>query len=55
MATDVSVWGSTEKVIEGLQKVVDAGAQMLMLNPVFDHMWHLSMLREEVISQLRRG
>ena len=54
MAVNVSVWGSTEKVIEDLQKVIDAGAQMLMLNPVFDHMWHLSMLREEVIPHLRR-
>ena len=54
MAVNVSVWGSTEKVIEDLQKVIGAGAQMLMLNPVFDHMWHLSMLREEVIPHLRR-
>ena len=54
MAVNVSVWGSPEKVIEDLQKVIDAGAQMLMLNPVFDHMWHLSMLREEVIPHLRR-
>ena len=55
MAADVSVWGCTENVIEGLQEVIDAGAEMLMLNPVFDYMWHLSILKEEVIPQLQKS
>ena len=29
--------------------LIDSGAGMLMFNPVFDHMFHLKTLREEVI------
>ena len=53
LGSRVSVWGSVPQCIEGLQKVVDAGAQMLMLNPVFDDMEHLEVLSSEVIPQLR--
>lgn len=53
MASEVSVWGSAERCAEGLAEVVDGGAQMLMLNPVFDHMEHLEALHEEVIPHLR--
>ena len=52
MASRVSVWGSVDRCVEGLSEVVDAGAGMLMLNPVFDHMEHLEMLRQEIIPQL---
>ena len=48
MAAEVSVWGSIEACAEGLQEVVDAGAEMLMLNPVFDYDEHLETLMSEV-------
>ena len=48
MGAEVSVWGSVEECVEGLQEVVDAGAEMLMLNPVFDYDEHLETLMSEV-------
>ena len=53
MASRVSVWGSASRCVEGLAEVVEGGAQMLMLNPVFDHLDHLDALQREVIPQLR--
>ena len=55
MASEVSVWGSIERCVEGLARVVDAGAEMLMLNPAFDHMEHLETLHSDVIPRLRPG
>ena len=37
--------GSASRCAEGLAEIVDGGAQMLMLNPVFDQMEHLEELR----------
>ncbi len=48
MAANVSVWGNAEECAEGLAKVLQAGAQMLMMNPVFDYMEHLEALPEVV-------
>ena len=48
MASEMSVWGSVEACVEGLQEVIDAGAEMLMLNPVFDYERHLETLMSEV-------
>lgn len=48
MGSEVSVRGSIEACVEGLQEVVDAGAGMLMLNPVFDYDEHLETLASEV-------
>ena len=48
MASEMSVWGSVGACVEGLQEVIDAGAEMLMLNPVFDYEWHLETLMSEV-------
>ena len=53
MGSRVSVWGSIEKCADGLTEVVNAGAGMLMLNPVFDHMEHLELLASKVIPKLR--
>ena len=53
MASHVSVFGSRDKCANGLQEIIDAGAQMLMLNPVFDQMEHLHSLKEEVIPLLK--
>ena len=52
MAAEVSVWGSVEACVEGLQEVVDAGAEMLMLNPVFDYDEHLETLMSQVGPEL---
>ena len=52
MASHVSVFGSIDKCVNGLQEIIDSGAQMLMLNPVFDQMEHLHVLKEEIIPLL---
>ena len=53
MASGVAVWGSVSRCIEGLNDVIEGGAQMLMLNPAFDHMEHLEALRHDVMPQLQ--
>ena len=55
MGSAVSVWGSVDACVEGLTEVVDAGAGMLMLNPVFDQPEHLERLAAEVGPELQRG
>ena len=52
LGPQVSVWGSAAQCVEGLQDVLDAGAGMLMLNHVFDHVEHVDALAEEVIPHL---
>ena len=52
LAAHVSVWGSVAKCTIGVQQVVNSGAEMLMFNPVFDHMDHLEKLRYQVIPNL---
>jgi hypothetical protein len=46
MGSQVSVRGSAAQCAEGLEEIVEGGAQMLMLNPVFDQMDHLEELRK---------
>jgi probable F420-dependent oxidoreductase len=52
LGAEVSVWGSAAQCAEKLAEIVDGGAQMLMLNPMFDHMEHLEQLTEEVIPNI---
>ncbi len=52
MAEEVSVWGPPEECVAGLQQVVDAGAGMVMLNPVFDDMEHLEIFASEIAPKL---
>ncbi len=52
MGSEVSVWGSLEDCVEGLMEIVEAGAGMLMLNPVFDYEEHLERLASEVAPRL---
>jgi probable F420-dependent oxidoreductase len=52
MAPRVSIWGGTAECIDRLQELVRAGAQHLMLNPVFDEMEHLDVLAREVMPHL---
>ena len=51
MASEVSVWGSTSQCTDKLAEIVEGGAEMVMLNPVFDHMETLEALAQEVIPQ----
>ena len=52
LASKVSVWGSASRCIDGLAAVVDAGAQMLMLDPVLDPMDNLEALHRSVLPHL---
>jgi probable F420-dependent oxidoreductase len=52
MASRVSIWGSRAECIDKLGQLVSAGAQHLLLNPVFDEMEHLEILAGDVIPKL---
>jgi probable F420-dependent oxidoreductase len=52
MAPQVSVWGSRKECLDKLSELVRAGAQHLMLNPVFDELEHLELLAREVMPHL---
>jgi alkanesulfonate monooxygenase SsuD/methylene tetrahydromethanopterin reductase-like flavin-dependent oxidoreductase (luciferase family) len=49
LGSQVSLWGTSDEIIPQLQILIDSGAGMLMFNPVFDHMFHLETIAEEVI------
>ncbi|MBM4259444.1 MAG: LLM class flavin-dependent oxidoreductase [Deltaproteobacteria bacterium] len=52
MAVQVSLWGSRAEVTDKLGALVKAGAQHLMLNPVFDEIEHLEDLAQNVMPHL---
>jgi hypothetical protein len=52
LAPRVSVWGSNAECIDKLGELVQAGAQHLVLNPVFDEMEHLELLAKEIMPHL---
>ena len=52
MAVRVSLWGSLAECLDKLGELTRAGAQHLMLNPVFDEMEHLELLAQEVLPKL---
>ena len=52
MAARVCVWGGEQQCVDGLAEVVDAGAGMLMLNPVFDHLEHLEALMRDIVPKM---
>ena len=52
MAARVCVWGGEQRCVDGLAEVVDAGAEMLMLNPLFDHMEHVEALMRDIVPKL---
>ncbi|MFQ5860140.1 MAG: LLM class flavin-dependent oxidoreductase [Dehalococcoidia bacterium] len=52
MASQVSVWGNTEECIEGIGQVIAAGAQLVLLNPAFDHLEHVETLAKEIIPRV---
>jgi len=52
---DICVWGSAERVAEGLADVIDRGAGMIVLNPLWDFVEQMEVLAADVIPKLRRG
>ena len=52
LAAEVCVWGSAAICIEQLAEITTAGAQLLLLNPVFDVMEHVDRLAEGVMPHL---
>ncbi|MCH7713324.1 MAG: TIGR03619 family F420-dependent LLM class oxidoreductase, partial [Chloroflexi bacterium] len=48
LGSRVAVWGNADTCAQGLAEIIEAGAQMLMLNPMFDHLDHLKALPELV-------
>ncbi len=52
LADRVAVWGSVDACIEGLTAVVEAGARMIALNPMFDHAEQAEILAAEIVPSL---
>ncbi len=52
MGSRVSIWGSGAECIDKLRELVRAGAQHLLLNPVFDELEQLELLAREVMPHL---
>jgi probable F420-dependent oxidoreductase len=51
--TPVAVYGTAHDVVRGLREVADAGAETIVLNPMFDEYEQVERLMAEVIPQLR--
>ncbi len=51
---DICVWGSPERVAAGLCDVIDRGARMIVLNPLWDFIEQMEILAEKVIPKLHR-
>jgi len=48
----VSIWGSIAKCTEQIQAIVEAGAQQIVFNPMFDEAEHLEICAKEIMSHL---
>jgi len=53
LADRVAVVGEVAAVIDQLRKVREAGAELLLLNPLFDEMYHLELLAGEILPSVR--
>ncbi len=51
---DICVWGSAERVTEGLRDVIERGARMIVLNPLWDFVAQMEILAKAVIPELHR-
>jgi alkanesulfonate monooxygenase SsuD/methylene tetrahydromethanopterin reductase-like flavin-dependent oxidoreductase (luciferase family) len=51
-AARVAIWGSRSECLDKLGELVQAGAQHLLLNPVFAELEHLEALAQEVLPHL---
>jgi probable F420-dependent oxidoreductase len=47
--TPVSVWGTPEQCVRGVTEVADAGAGLILLNPLFDDAEQMERLAAEVV------
>lgn len=54
LADRVAIWGDTREVVAGLREVREAGAEMILLNPVFDEMEQMEILAREVVPEIAR-
>ena len=52
MASRDAIWGSSTECLDKIAEVVAAGAQHLLLNPVFDEMVHLELLAEQIMPEI---
>lgn len=52
---DICVWGSPDQVADGLRTVLHSGAEMIVLNPLWDFVEQMEALAAEVIPRLRDG
>jgi len=52
MGSQCGIWGSVAECTEKLADLVQAGAQHLLLNPMFYDLEHLELLAQEVMPQL---
>lgn len=55
LAAKVAVWGDPDTCAEALQAVIRAGAQFLVLNPVFDELEHLEVFASRIAPKLSPG
>ena len=49
LANRVSVWGPSHRLLEALDQIVEAGAEHVLLNPVFDYAMHQQELSRLLI------
>jgi alkanesulfonate monooxygenase SsuD/methylene tetrahydromethanopterin reductase-like flavin-dependent oxidoreductase (luciferase family) len=50
---DICVWGTPERCAAGLQRVVDSGAEMIVLNPICEFVPQMERLAAEVVPAFR--
>ena len=48
----VSIWGSSAECTAKIQTLIDAGAQQIVFNPMFDEMEHLEICAKEIMPHL---
>jgi hypothetical protein len=52
MADSVAVWGSSEKIVDQITRLKDAGVNHVLLNPVFDEENQMEQLAREVLPRI---
>jgi hypothetical protein len=52
MAPQVSIYGNRAECVDKLGELVRAGAQHLLLDPVYDHVEQMELLAAEVVPAL---
>ena len=53
LADKVALWGDKQEIIAKLREVCAAGAEMILLNPVFDELEQMELLAREIVPALR--